>query len=180
MNFAKLNVRAIRLACLSALALGGMSITTNVLAAGASADGEATVIAPITITKNNNLAFGRFSAGAGGTVILTAASARSATGGVLLASGITPAAASYAIGGEPLATYAITLPGATDITNTTGAGAETMSIGTWVSSPTVGAGGALAAVTGLQTLLVGGTLTVGAAQVPGAYVGAFTVSVDYN
>jgi hypothetical protein len=52
-----------------------------------------------------------------------------------------------------------------------------MSVDTFISTPsatgTLSGGGA-------QTINVGGTLTVGSAQVVGSYTGTFSVSVEYN
>jgi hypothetical protein len=55
-----------------------------------------------------------------------------------------------------------------------------MTANTFVSSPTVGAGGNLGAG-GSQTLYVGATLNVAANQTAGTYTSAaFTVTVNYN
>jgi len=83
--------------------------------------------------------------------------------------------ATFTVGGEPNATYAITLPD--DVTVTlTGAG-DPMAVTDFVSSP-VGTGTLSGG--GLQTLYVGATLNVGAAQVAGVYTGTFDVTVTYN
>jgi hypothetical protein len=64
------------------------------------------------------------------------------------------------------------------VTLTRSGGTETMSLGGFNSSPN----GAfqLDTVTGQSSFTVGGTLTVGANQVPGTYAGSFTVSVEYQ
>ena len=51
-----------------------------------------------------------------------------------------------------------------------------MTVASFVSNPS----GTGLLTAGAQTLLVGGTLTVGSAQAPGNYTGSFTVAVDYN
>lgn len=145
-------------------------------AATANSTSEATVITPIAITNTIGLDFGKFASGAGGTVVMTAAGARSQTGGVVLATGTAGAAASFNVTGDANATYAITLP-STGQTLTRAAGTETMAASTFTSSPsatgTLSAGGA-------ETVTVGATLTVADAQVVGVYSGSFAVSVEYN
>jgi hypothetical protein len=149
---------------------------TTFAQATASATATATIVTPITINKTVDMNFGNLYSAAAGTVVLDPAGARSITGGVTLAPGGTVTAASFTVGGTPNVTYSITLPaGATTITS----GANTMTVDTWTSTPTptgtIGGGGT-------QTLTVGATLNVGAAQPAGIYVSgtAFDVTVNYN
>lgn len=167
--------RTLKLALVSAFALGSIGFGVNSHAATVSADGTATVIAPMAITKNADLRFGKFAAGTGGTVVMSTAGARTKTGGLTLSSLDAGGAASFAVTGDTTATYAITLP-STAVTITRTGFTETMSVGTFVSNPS----GTGQLTSGAQTLLVGGTLTAASAQVAGAYAGAFSVSVDYN
>lgn len=145
-------------------------------AASATANATAEVITPITISKTADLRFGKFAAGTGGTVVISTAGARSATGAVVLSAGNVGGAASFTVSGDANATYAITLPGSA-ATITRVSGTETMSVGTFTSNPA--ATGTLSAG-GSETLNVGGTLTVASAQVVGSYTGTFDVSVEYN
>ena len=112
-----------------------------------------------------------------GTVILTPAGVRSVTGGVTLPAVTgTVTAATFDVSGQANFTYSITLPAAaTTITS----GANTMTVDTWISTPTPT--GTLDG-TGAETLSVGATLNVAAGQAPGAYLSgtAFTVTVNYN
>jgi hypothetical protein len=167
--------RALKLALASAFVMGATT-SGHSLAATVSADGTATVVVAMGITKNNNLEFGKFAAGTGGTVVMTAASARSKTGGITLSSMDAGRAASFAVTGDGASTYAITLPSSavtiTHATDTT----KTMTIDTFTSNPS----GTGTLTNGAQTLLVGGTLNVASAQTTGGYTGAFSVSVDYN
>lgn len=175
---AKHNVRVLRAAFLSALAVGSMAVTMNVQAASTSADATATVILPISIAKVADLRFGKFAANTGGTVVMSAASARSATSTVVLSASAAGGAASFTVTGEPSTTYAITLPvGASPTTITGGGGADTMTVGTYTSTPSATG---TTAVGGTQTLLVGATLNVASGQAAGAYTGSFSVTVDYN
>jgi hypothetical protein len=166
--------RTLKLALASVLALGSVGYGVNSYAATATANGTATVVANMGIAKNADLRFGKFSAGTGGTVVMNTDSVRSKTGAVMLSALEAGGAASFAVTGDTTATYAITLPTTATITHTDTT--TTMSVGTFVSNPSVT--GTLTA--GAQTLLVGGTLTVASAQLAGAYSGSFSVTVDYN
>ncbi len=148
--------------------------------ATASATATATIIAPITITQTGDMNFGNVTvqAGTAGTVILVPAGTRTTTSGVTLpATTGTIAAATFTIGGEGAYTYAITLP-TSDYTITRVSGTETMAVNTFSSTPS--STGALSS--GTQTLTVGATLNVSAAQVVGTYTNAtgFDVTVNYN
>ena len=131
--------------------------------------------AAIALGNTQALAFGKFVAGSGGAVIVSAAGVRSASGGVVLVPSDAGAAAQVAVSGDPNLTYAISLPadGVVSLTS----GANTMALNTFPSSPsptgTLGAGGS-------QTLSVGATLSVGGNQASGSYSGAFDVTVNYN
>jgi hypothetical protein len=142
-----------------------------------TATASATIVGPISLTLVDDMNFGNVAVGAsGGTVIMTPAGVRSTTGGVTLpAITGTVAAAEFTVAGADGYTYAITLPvGATTITS----GANTMTVGTWTSTPA--ATGTLTG--GSETLTVGATLNVGANQPAGTYLSGtpFTVTVNYN
>lgn len=162
-----------------AIVMIGFSVNSFAQAT-ASATATATIIEPIAITQIEDMNFGNVAVIGAGTVILTPASTRTATGGVTLpVSAGTVSAAEFEVTGEGNNTYSITLP-AGNYTITRVSGSETMTVNTFVSNPTVGAGGQLNS--GTQTLQVGATLNVGAAQVPGVYTNAvgFDVTVNYN
>lgn len=148
--------------------------------ATASATATATIIEPIAISKTEDMNFGNVAVIGAGTVVLAPASSRTATGGVTLpVNAGTVTAAEFEVTGEGDNTYSITLP-SSDYTITRVSGSETMAVNTFVSNPTAGSGGQLTA--GTQTLFVGATLNVGAAQVPGVYTNGtgFDVTVNYN
>lgn len=152
--------------------------TTTFAQVTATATATATIITPIAITKTVDMNFGNVASGPTvvGTVVLTPASTRTATGSCTLPAVTgTVTAASFTVTGLGTSTYSITLPvGATTITS----GANTMTVDTWTSTPTPT--GVLAAGTG--TLLVGATLHAGISQAAGVYVSgtAFSVTVNYN
>jgi hypothetical protein len=173
-----------KLALMAAAAAVGACLSVPVQAAQATASASGTVVTPIAITVANNLVFGSFAPGAGGTVTVSTSGARAASGPVLMAAA-TPSAARFNITGEASTTYSITHSGTAVLTNTVGVGGETMALAKFsdltagnATSGTVSAGTLDGA--GAQSLYVGGTLTVGAAQVPGIYVGTVIATVEYN
>ena len=144
----------------------------------ATATATATIVTPITIVNAGNMNFGNVAVSSSlGTVVLTPASTRSATGGVTLpvVTG-TVAAATFTVSGQPNYTYSITLPGSA--TTITDGASHNMTVDTWTSTPTPT--GTLTG--GTETLTVGATLHVAANQPAGTYVSGipFTVTVNYN
>jgi hypothetical protein len=164
----------IRRALVAGLALSATGAFAQ-SSATASANATARIIAPITLAQVTDLNFADVVSAAAGTVVLPPVGARSFTGGATAGSATGVAAASFTVGGQASATYAITLPAGT-ITITSGAG-DIMTVGTFTSSPS---GTGTLSGTGSQTLLVGGTLNVGASQPQGTYTGTFNVTVAYN
>lgn len=143
-----------------------------------SATATATILTAISITKTTDINFGNISvqASTGGTVILSTAGVRSTTGGVTLpATSGTITAASFIVGGEGSYTYTITLP---TVPHTITNGANSMTVTAFLSNPS----GTGTLSSGSQTLTVGGTLHVAAAQANGLYASetGFNVTVNYN
>ena len=146
----------------------------------------AKILTVLSIAENLPMHFGTMGvlAGTGGTCLVTTAGVRSATAGVTL-SAMAPlfSLATYTVTGEPLYTYAITLPATITVTHTNTI--NTMTIGTLLAKSTSGteshtATGTLIAVAGTESFTVGGTLTVALAQLGGVYAGTFDVTVAYN
>jgi len=129
----------------------------------------------IAIENVQNLSFGSFVAGNGGSVTVSTTGNRSA-GGVVLIPSSQGTAAQFTVSGDLNATYTIQLP-VNDVVSLTGPG-NGMFVNTFTSTPS-GAGGQLGAG-GSQALSVGGTLNVGSDQAPGSYSGTFSVTVSYN
>ena len=160
-------------------AVAGFILASQVFAqansASANANANARIVPTITLAKSADLNFGDVVAGASlGTVVMTSASARSATGGTTLGNANGAAAAGFNVGGQASATYAITLPGAASTISD--GGGHTMTVDTWTGSKATGTlSGA-----GADTFTVGATLHVGANQVAGTYTGTFSVTVAYN
>lgn len=164
--------------CVAVVALAGLATHASAQEV-ASATATATIVTPISIVKDVDMNFGNVAvrSTAGGTVVLSPAGGRTATGGVTLPStNGTVSAASFTVSGTGSYHYTITLPVSAI---TISSGANTMTVTTFTSTPT-GAGGVLTA--GEQTLNVGATLNIGAAQPSGVYVSdtPFDVTVNYN
>lgn len=153
-------------------------VTTARAQETASATVTATIVTPISITKDVDMNFGNVAvqSTAGGTVVLTPAGTRTATGGVTLpTTGGTITAASFTVNGTSGYTYGITLP-TTSLTITSGA--NTMTVTNFTSDPA----GTGTLTGGTEVLNVGATLNVSAAQPAGTYVSAtpFDVTVNYD
>ncbi|WP_217602163.1 DUF4402 domain-containing protein [Chitinophaga sp. GbtcB8] len=162
------------------LTLGLMSLGISTKAQEtASATATATIVTPIAITKDVDMNFGILSVQSttGGTVVLTPAGVRTPSGGVTLpVDNGTVTAASFTVTGLEDYTYNVTLPSsALTITS----GSNTMTVTSFTSSPS-GSNGTLTG--GTETLNVGATLNVSAAQPAGTYVSGtpFNVTVNYN
>ena len=150
----------------------------------------AKILTALTVTQNSVMNFGAMGvlAGLGGTCVLsTDGLTRSATAGVTL-SNLAPAKlwAKYTVTGEPLYTYAITLPEDGDvILDHATDGSAHMGVTAWKAKSTSGtdshtATGTLVAGTGTEDFTIGATLNVSAAQLPGVYSKTFNVTVAYN
>jgi hypothetical protein len=153
---------------------------TTYLFAQASATGSAsaTIVTPIAIAKAVDMNFGNvaISTSLSGVVVLAPAGTRSAggAGGVTLPSTAgTVAAATFTVSGQASYTYAITLPAAAILSS----GSNTMTVSGFASAPaTIGT----LSGTGTQSLKVGATLNVSAAQASGTYTNASAVPVTVN
>ena len=144
----------------------------------ATATAAGTIVTPIAIANAGDMNFGNVAVSASaGTVILAPAGTRSITGGVTLpAVPGTVTAAQFDVTGTAAYTYAITLPSAA---TTVTSGANTMTVNAFTSNPSLT--GVLNG-SGKQTISVGASLNVGAAQAAGVYVSGtpFDVTVNYN
>lgn len=131
--------------------------------------------AEISVSPVQELAFGKFVAVSSGTVTLSPAGARTASGSIQLAPSGAWACAQFMVSGDPNLTYSISLP--VDGSVTLHSGANSMALNGFTSNPAgtgrLGGGGA-------QTLMVGATLSVAHSQAIGSYSGTFGVTVNYN
>ena len=157
-----------------------VSANSSFAQATATASASANIITPISIVKVTDMNFGNVAVSAtlAGTVVLAPAGTRTTGGGggvTLPATVGTVAAASFTVSGQASYTYAITLPVSCVITD----GTHNMTVNTFTSSPS--STGTLS-TGGVQTLNVGATLNVSAAQAANAYTNAtgVPVTVNYN
>ncbi len=138
---------------------------------------SATVVTPISITKDVDLSFGNVAvnSASGGTVVLDTNNGTIATGDVTLpVTAGTVTSGAFTVNGETGYTYAIILPTTVNITE---AGtSQTMALSSFVSLPS----GTGTLTAGTEALKVGATLTVVAGQLAAAYTGSFDVTVNYN
>lgn len=156
------------------------SATVAATAAGAK------LIKPMTLSETSPLHFGTINVltGLAGTVVLPSNTiTRAFNGGVV--SGVVapqPTNAAYNVTGTKNVTYALVLPSTITVTESIES-TQTMTISA-LKARFNGAGSdaitSTLSPTGTDSFTVGGTLTVGAAQMPGIYAGTFAVSVDYN
>jgi hypothetical protein len=146
----------------------------------AQANATATIVAPISITKDIDLQFGKIvRSTSDGTVVIDASATPTPeytnvsafTGAGVLS----VTAAKFTVNGETGYTYTITLPDDNTVT-ISGPGEEDMTVTGFTSNPD--GTGVLAG--GTQTLYVGATLNVGENQAAGDYTGTFNVTVAYN
>jgi hypothetical protein len=146
--------------------------------ATATASGSATIIQPLTITKNNDLAFGAIVKPTTGTATVTingSTGARTVTGTAAAnATGVSRAV--FTVSGEGAQHFSITVPSTFSMTS----GANSLVVTT--ANPT-GATGLLSGSigsTGSLSLGVGGSFNLTSATASGAYTGTFTVTVAYD
>ena len=153
------------------LIAGIASLSALLLPAGREACAQ-----QLNLVNTRGIDFGRFVAGTGGTVVISAAGLRSRTGGVVLLNSPSAGQATFSVskssnGGSNKAVI-ISLPtnGSTRLTS----GSNSMAVNSFVNST-------LGTVTTAGTLLsVGATLTVSASQPAGAYSGSFPLIVNFQ
>ncbi len=150
--------------------------------AGPGIIGSALVLMPhasaveLTVNTVQDLSFGSFAAVNGGTVTIGTFSGRSSTGTVWLNPSGNGNAALFTVAGDPDTSFSVLLP-ANDTVFLSGPG-TTMAINDFTSEPS-GVSGRLDTL-GTGTVRIGATLTVAPGQTPGAYIGSFFITVNYN
>ena len=152
-------------------AMGSVFACINYLhAASVQTNITATILTPISISKQTDLGFGEVypDATLAGTVTVDYTGGRTFSGGA--AAGTIPGAAgSFTVTGEPGSTYAVSIPATV---NLTGPGTD-MTVSLIENSS-----GNLDL--GSDIFQIGGVLNVGANQISGSYSASFTVTVNYN
>lgn len=133
-------------------------------------------VSALSLLNTRDIAFGSFAAGTGGTVVISPAGSRSASGGVVLFSAGDGTAAQFTISGDPEFIYSISLPSDGTVSLSDGNG-HSMDINGFTSQPALS--GHLSAG-GSQVLAIGATLHVGSNQPAGNYAGDFPITVNYE
>ena len=136
-------------------------------------DGEAgaEIIDPLMIMAWEEMEFGSIAPDPqeAGTVTLTTAGVRTCTANLTCLA--TPRAGKFSVTGQADATYSISLPNSITINN----GPASMLVDDLSPSHTIGV-----LAEGYDEFMVGGILHVAGNQTPGAYIGAYTVTVEYQ
>ena len=154
--------------------------------ATAQARAEAIVVTPLSFFKVEDLDFARFIAGTtSGTVVMSPSGARSATGGVKLV-GSSGSPARFAGYGRYNQTVSISVNASSTRLTRVG-GNETMRLETIMIGSTPEAqlttsplAFRIASQSGMFNFPVGATRRVSAKQAPGAYLGSFSVILQYQ
>jgi hypothetical protein len=157
----------------------------------ATADTHATILKPLTLSKNSDLNFGVLLAAAGNVTISAVDGTRSGdTGTLSTVNSSTPSRASFNVSGLNNATYSISSPATTiTLANTTTTGANLTVTLTGVhalSRGNVAAPGAASAGTlstsGTDILGLGGSLTLASTTAVGNYtnLAGISLTVNYN
>jgi hypothetical protein len=145
--------------------------------ASATASSSATIVQPITATKNTDLGFGTILRPASGTATVTvdAAGARTVTGTVAAnATGVS--ASTFTVAGEGGQAYSVGVPSTFPMIS----GANTLVVTTVSGTGVTGAMSGSAGTVGSASFGVGGTINLNTSTQSGAYTGNFTVTASYN
>lgn len=134
---------------------------------------DVAVAEPIGISKTADLKFATIAPDDvnPGTATISPAGTRTCDAPLTCFGGPVSAAA-FSVTGDASAIYVITLPGSSSVTS----GGNSMTVDTFDDSK----GGVGQLSGGADSFTVGARLNIGAGQVPGAYAGTFTVTVEYQ
>lgn len=169
------------LRALSIVALAGAALPAH--AQAASGSGSITVIRPLTVTKNTDMAFGTVirptDSSGNGTVSVSAAASttRSVTGSVVALASSTASSASFTISGEGGQTVSVAVPAT--FTMTSGSNSLTVTTSNDLGGTSVTLTGSLGSAA-TKVVNVGGSVPIAFDTPTGAYSGSFTVTASYN
>lgn len=161
------------------LLAGGTAFAQAANTDSETATGSVTIIRPLTITKNSDLAFGRIvqpRTGTGTVALANTGNSVVAAAGAVALTGITTSRAQFTVDGEGGQVVTTSIPSTVSLDN--GPSSIVVALAPDFGS-TVTLSGALAAA-GSSTLNVGGSFNLPSTQTPGAYTGSFTVTVAYQ
>lgn len=165
-----------KFAALATLAAASASPVLAQSSATVTVNASSRIIAPMTLAKTSDLAFGTIvkpSTGSGTVTIGTGADTVALTGGAVAMGAVSRA--KFTVGGEGGQTYAVTAPASFVLSS----GANSLTVALTPSATSGTLSGALGA-TGADTITVGGAFTLAATQPTGAYTGSFAVTTAYN
>ena len=175
-------MRSLSKGLLLAAALAGVSGEAYAQSsASQSTTGTGTILQPLTLTKNTDLAFGsivRPSSGSNTVAINETSGARALSGAgnaALVTS--TTSRATYTANGEGAQTFSITVPANFNMTRS--GGSETLTV-TLASTAASGTMSGTQGTAGSASFGVGGTFPLDNTTVAGSYSGTFNVTVAYN
>ena len=135
---------------------------------------EAEVVAPLTFSKTDNLNFGSFAAGVGGTVVVAADNTVTYTGTDGTSAAPTATSGKFTIGGDTTQAYIFTpTTGDTLLLKKDGnSTTDTMTATLTVTNAT--------GTVGTDNPVVHGSLNVASSQTPGSYSTVYTATAYYN
>lgn len=142
-------------------------------ATNATATASATLLTPLSITKDIDLNFGNIaSSNEAGTAVLTTAGVISRTGGVAILDGVTPAAAKFTVVGASSETYSMDAPASIKLKS----GSTELNLSLVYDKAATGN----VLTGGSSVILVGGTLSIPANTVAGTYTNTTDLKITVN
>ena len=145
--------------------------------ASGTVNSSAVLVRTLSVSSTTPLDFGTFAPGATpGTVVMSAAGTRSATGGVTLVTSSAGSPSAISLTGTLSTTYTVSLPSSVLLTANTGN--ATMTLNSFTTTLT-GLQGTLSTA-GIGAFSIGGTLSVSGSQAIATYTGTFTFTLNYN
>lgn len=147
-----------------------------------TASGSITILQPLTLTKNDDLVFGRVvrpASGSGSATIAATSGAQTVAGGGAVAlDTANTKPASFTASGEGGATISVSIPSSF---NMTGPGAPiVVTTSNDLTNPAATSLGGTLGSASSKSFFVGGAATIPSTQQSGAYSGSFNVTVTYN
>lgn len=160
--------------------LGGAGVFATVLIPLTVMPRHVFASAPIIVSGTVDLHFGSFTeSGAGGTVVVTTAGARTVTGSVteITGGGLERAGSFNVSGSTGLAMDVDVTPTSVNISN----GGDTMVVNNFnLVSVAGGDSNVITLAAPSSAFAIGATLNVGSGQASGVYTGHYTLTVDYQ
>jgi len=163
-------------------AIPGEIQAADVSSYSATAKVKAEIITVITLTKAEDMIFGSLApSGTDGSCVLSTSGVRTLSNVYSDAGGTTPSAARFDVSGRSLTPFTIVLPESAVVNLGGESGSASMYVTSFKARPESKSEDALIGVVGTDKYFtVGATITVGAAQTVGSYLGDFSVSIAYD